>query len=99
MQVIAMTAKNSSSPKYAEKLSLFERLSTGENVGKLPGLLDANDLAALGHPQSPIAAIRAKCLDCCAGSPSEVRKCVSIKCPLWGMRMGSNPYHGNGRKP
>ena len=33
-------------------------------------------------------AIRAKCLDCCAGQPKEVRRCVCIKCPLYPFRMG-----------
>lgn len=33
-------------------------------------------------------AIRAKCLDCCAGQLKEVRRCVCIKCPLYPFRMG-----------
>jgi hypothetical protein len=33
-------------------------------------------------------AIRLKCLDCCCGSASEVRRCESRKCPLWRFRMG-----------
>ena len=33
-------------------------------------------------------AIRLKCLDCCCGSPSEVRRCESRNCPLWRFRMG-----------
>ena len=40
---------------------------------------------------SPLKAIRAKCLDCCAEQPSEVRLCPSEKCPLWPYRMGHNP--------
>ena len=34
------------------------------------------------------AAIRLKCLDCCANQPSEVLACPSVDCPLWGYRMG-----------
>lgn len=33
-------------------------------------------------------AIRLKCLDCCCGNSAEVRRCASIKCPLWRYRMG-----------
>lgn len=33
-------------------------------------------------------AIRLKCLDCCCGSASEVRRCESRNCPLWRFRMG-----------
>ena len=37
-------------------------------------------------------AIRAKCLDCCCGSPSEVARCHIVKCPLWPFRFGTNPF-------
>lgn len=80
-----------------EQLTLFERLPTGETVGKLPEFLQLKQLDDLGHPKSPIAAIRTKCLDCSAGKPSEVRKCVCISCPLWPLRMGKNPFHGHAR--
>lgn len=32
-------------------------------------------------------AIRAKCLDCCCGHQSEVRKCEIYACPLWRYRI------------
>lgn len=70
----------------------------GHLIGKLPGSISVPDLKALRQPVSPIKAIRAKCLDCCAGSQSEVRKCVSVKCPLWPMRMGVSPFHGSGSR-
>ncbi len=66
----------------------------GEKVGKLPGSIELQDLRALGHPESPIKAIRAKCVDCSAGDMSEVRKCVAFNCPLWPFRMGVNPFFG-----
>ncbi len=34
----------------------------GAQVGKLPGCIPLHDLRGLGHPESPIKAIRAKCL-------------------------------------
>lgn len=40
---------------------------------------------------SPLKAIRAKCLDCVAKQPQEVRLCPSENCPLWLYRMGHNP--------
>jgi hypothetical protein len=48
-----------------------------------------------GHqPQSPLAAIRAKCVDCSGGSPSEARRCEAVDCPLWPFRSGLHPWHG-----
>src|SRR3546814_18292689 len=54
----------------------------GENIGKLPRALSKPELKALGHPESPIKAIRAKCLDCDGQQHSEVRKCTATGCPL-----------------
>ena len=46
-----------------------------------------------GHrPQSPLRAIRAKCLDCSCYQASEVRLCEAIKCPLWPFRAGKHPW-------
>lgn len=50
-------------------------------------------LRALGHQPMPVLkAIRAKCLDCSGGTPSEVRDCLVWQCPLFPFRMGSNPW-------
>ena len=35
--------------------------------------------------------IREHCLDCCGGSPKEVRFCTSTGCSLWLLRFGSKP--------
>jgi len=64
----------------------------GEFIGKDPRNIPISDLRMLGHPESPIKAIRANCLDC-AGSMSEVRKCVMHDCPMWPLRMGINVFH------
>jgi hypothetical protein len=51
----------------------------GYMVGRDPREMSADDFAVVGHERlSPIEAIRAKCLDCCAGSPQEVRLCVAV---------------------
>ncbi len=41
---------------------------------------------------TPIKAIRAKCLDCCCGSSSEVKLCTCTGCALHPYREGHNPY-------
>lgn len=44
---------------------------------------------------TPMKAIRAKCIDCCAGSRTEVERCGAKNCPLYLYRMGKSPN----RKP
>lgn len=41
---------------------------------------------------NPVKAIRAKCLDCCAGQIQEVALCPSERCALHPFRLGKNPY-------
>lgn len=62
-------------------------------IGKDPRTLSPDDLTDAGVPlRLAKAAIRAKCLDCCGENAAEVRKCVSVSCPLWPFRMtGSLP--------
>src|SRR5215469_14547802 len=53
-------------------------------VGRDPRRMAQRELRAMGHePMSPMEAIRAKCLDCCAGSLHEVGCCVAMACPSW----------------
>lgn len=40
---------------------------------------------------TPLKAIRAKCLECSAGQPKEVRECNRTECPNYPYRFGSNP--------
>lgn len=40
---------------------------------------------------TPVRAIRAKCLDCSAGQPSEVKMCTHTDCSLYLYRYGKNP--------
>ena len=44
---------------------------------------------------TPLRAIRAKCIDCSAGSMKEVRECMMLDCPLYPYRLGKSPN----RKP
>ena len=69
----------------------------GEIIGISPTRILRRDILALGHPTSPIKAIRAKCIDCCGGSEGEARKCTATGCPLWPLRMGRNVYHASAR--
>ncbi len=66
----------------------------GEIIGRDPKLIPLSAFDSAGvEILRPFKAIRARCVDCCGGSQAEVRKCVSIKCPLWPMRMGKLPAH------
>lgn len=40
------------------------------------------------------AAINAKCVECCAGSKAEVKRCAITSCPLWEIR----PFQRRDRK-
>jgi hypothetical protein len=68
--------------------------AAGQKVGKLPRSIPLHDLRDLGHPESPIKAIRAKCIECSGGSMAEARLCQITHCALWAFRMGHNPFHG-----
>ena len=62
-------------------------------VGANPLVLGGSVLVAAGiKPLTPLKAIRARCMDCCGGSRSEVRKCVAHDCASWPFRMGKNPF-------
>ncbi len=63
-----------------------------ELVGKVPADVPSEILARVFRAQNPVKAIRARCIDCCCGDASEVRKCVAVDCPSWPFRMGSNPF-------
>jgi len=70
--------------------------ANGDPEGDDPRRLTAEEFQTMGIvPKSFGRAIRAKCLQCCCGSPPEVRSCILVSCPLWPYRMGSNPF----RKP
>ena len=65
----------------------------GNLIGRDPRRMGKANLEAAGfEPLTPMEVIRAKCLDCCAGSAQEVRYCVAVDCPSWLYRMGSNPF-------
>jgi hypothetical protein len=71
----------------------YEPGSDGSMVGRDPRRMSPDNLRAMGHePMAATAAIRARCLDCCGGSPNEVRLCVATACPSWPWRMGTNPW-------
>lgn len=48
---------------------------------------------------TPLRAIRAFCVHCMGDQPKAVAGCTSRSCPLYPMRMGTNPYQsGDNRK-
>jgi hypothetical protein len=64
----------------------------GELIGKHPSDVPSEILSLKFRAQNPLKAIRERCLDCCCGNSSEVRKCTAIDCPSWPFRMGTNPF-------
>lgn len=70
----------------------------GNLVGVCPSKISLQDLLKLGHPQSPIKAIRAYCLTCCYDQSGEVAKCTCLTCPLWAFRKGKNVFHKQARQ-
>ncbi len=75
----------------AQKALLEKR--QGWDVGRDPRRVSREELMAAGHkPMSPLKALRARCIDCCAGSANEVRLCTAVSCPAWPFRLGSSPW-------
>ncbi len=74
------------------KLGL-EISATGQAIGRDPREMAPEDLKAVGHNRKPVLqALRERCIDCCAGSPQEVRLCVAVACAAWPFRMGTDPW-------
>jgi len=77
----------------------FETSQSGP-IGRDPRTLEISALNNGGFfQQSLLKVIREKCLDCCGGSASEVRKCVCVSCPLWPYRMNKNPFRRRDMAP
>jgi hypothetical protein len=64
----------------------------GELIGKDPREVPLGILSRYHKGKNPLKAIRERCMDCCCGSASEVRKCTAVMCPSWFYRMGTNPF-------
>src|SRR5258708_8012199 len=69
---------------------LVVRNPDGSTEGVHPKDADPAVMGEIHMPLPIMKVIRAKCIDCSAGSEAEVRKCVAINCALWPYRMGSN---------
>ena len=64
----------------------------GELIGADPRKVPLPILSLYHRAKSPLKAIRERCLDCCCGQPTEVRKCTAVNCSSWPFRMGVNPF-------
>ena len=86
------TKTPTATPKQAPRVgALYD--DRGYLEGRDPRTMSQDELVAMGHaPMSPVQAIRAHCLDCCAGSTQEVAKCMALRCPSWPFRMGTSPW-------
>ena len=68
------------------------QIDDGELVGRVPTDVPLELLSLKFSAQNPLKALRARCLDCCCGDASEVRRCAATDCPSWPFRMGKNPF-------
>jgi hypothetical protein len=80
-----------------DRTLFIKRLPTGETRGLDPRFLGKDTLRLLAHPERPLAAIRALCINC-SGCMAEARKCTAVDCPVWPMRFGKNPFHAKAKK-
>jgi hypothetical protein len=67
----------------------------GHLIGRDPRQVPLAEIRQLQHPETPLRAIRAYCIDCSGGNAAEARKCTAVFCPLWPMRMSANPFHAS----
>jgi hypothetical protein len=84
-------------PPSADALRDLRELSPfpgdeGELIGRDPREVSPEILSIYHMETNPLRALRERCLDCCCGSASEVRKCSAVTCPSWPFRMGRNPF-------
>lgn len=69
-----------------------DEVDGGHLIGRDPRTIgEAEWLDQMPDADVGMRAIRAKCIDCMGGNRAEVRKCVSVSCALWPLRMGSIP--------
>jgi hypothetical protein len=91
-QILAIGAQPTATPKQAPRAGAVYD-DRGYLEGRDPQTMSPDELVAIGHkPMSPLKALRARCLDCSAGSAQEVAKCMQLRCPSWPFRMGKNPH-------
>ena len=68
-------------------------LEDGQAIGRDPRTMTRDELQIVGHERmSPLKALRLRCIDCCAGSAYQVRRCTAVTCPSWPFRMGNSPW-------
>lgn len=77
-------------PKHTEPATIEGELA---DIGRDPRKMTEDEMIELGHTQRPLLrVIRANCVECCAGSEAEVRRCRMVACNMWPYRMGTNPF-------
>jgi hypothetical protein len=64
------------------------KIHQGHPAGRDPREMTQGELKAAGHdPMSPLQALRARCVDCCAYQEKEVALCPAVQCPSWPFRV------------
>jgi hypothetical protein len=65
----------------------------GKSQGRDPRSMTQTELIEAGHTKAGFYEIvRRKCVWCQNNKSHAVRKCVTVACPLWPYRMGTNPF-------
>lgn len=78
---------------HADYPRLIEKGPDGWPIGRHPKEIGREALIDCGFSKRPILrVVREKCIDCCSGVESEVRKCTAVSCALWPYRMAWNPF-------
>jgi hypothetical protein len=78
---------------------LIVRNPDGSTEGRDPRKLSKSLLEKAFLRRPVLKSVRAKCLDCCCYQVGEIAKCTAIACPLWILRMGTNPLSGRKGNP
>ena len=73
-------------------LTVAGEKSGGGLMGVDPRKVSREVLSSYYGAKNPLRALRERCIDCCCFQPAEVRRCVSVDCPSWPFRMGTNPF-------
>ncbi len=85
-----MSGQRKSAPAATETLLSQDPSTLSESIGLATHKVAVRS-SGVNRALTPLKAIRAACLHCCAGQAKEVRECHLDNCPLWPYRMGRNP--------
>jgi hypothetical protein len=97
-----MSTSNPSNPPKGSKTTQTTReaqriASSSKKVGNKPTFQTIP--LACQPPDSPIKAIRRKCMECTSGQRQLIKYCTAFDCQLWFHRMGKRPSSTAAKRP